>query len=174
MGGAREHRTGARHVDIGSGPARHIGVVTAPRHPARRAPHPMTLPARSPTHVIAVPVAATHRAAACRNAIGCVGVGARPRGHDVWGDGWAPDWQAARLPFQTALPPCASPNLIRRPEDRRTRRLHASAWMPDCCLTFHASTEAGWFRNAAGHRLLPPIQKAVVHSRVAAKCGPFR
>jgi len=86
------------------GPGRQLGLVLVPDRPAWQAPHFAILHPTDPTHVIAAPVAATHRAAPSGAVIGHVGVGRRDRrGDDVWGDGRAAKWRAARLPFRAPV-----------------------------------------------------------------------
>jgi len=61
-----------------------------------------------PTHVIAVLVAATHRAAASGAVIDYVGVVSRLRGNDVLGDGWSREWRAVRLPVRAQAARCGA------------------------------------------------------------------
>jgi len=102
-----------------------LELVRATDRPAREAPHFAISHPTDPTHVIAVLVAATHRAAASGTVIGHVGVGSRLRGNDVLEDGRAPGMAGGALAMShRASPPCASPDLIRRPGDRRAFQLN--------------------------------------------------
>jgi len=80
------------------------GGASAHRPPWGPPQFPILRP-HHPTHVIAVFVAATHRAVPSGAVIGHVGMVSRLRGNDVRGDGHTREWRAPRSPCHTAIPP---------------------------------------------------------------------